>query len=98
MIRVVLPYHLRTLAGVGPEVELDGHGVDSLATLLGALEDLYPVLRGTIRDRASGARRPLLRFFACDEDLSHVQLDAPLPGAVLSGDEPLLIVGAIAGG
>jgi hypothetical protein len=98
MIRVMLPYHLRTLAQVGAEVQLDVEGPVTQRSVLDALESSYPMLRGTIRDHVTQKRRPLLRFFACDEDLSHESPDAPLPDAVASGAEPFFIVGAIAGG
>ena len=98
MIRVILPYHLRTLARVGPEVSLHVEGPATQRAVLDALEARYPVLRGTIRDHGSGQRRPMLRFFACTEDLSHEPPDAPLPEAVASGAEPFWVVGAIAGG
>src|SRR5437762_3244208 len=98
MIRVVLPYHLRTLAKVDDEVQLDVEGQITLRSVLDALEARYPMLRGTIRDQVSGQRRPFVRFFACEEDLSHEPPDAPLPEAVATGAEPLLVVGAIAGG
>ena len=98
MIRVVLPYHLRTLARVDGEVVLAVAGAATQRSVLDALEALYPVLCGTIRDRATGLRRPLLRFFACAEDLSNDPPDAVLPAAVASGAEPLFVVGAIAGG
>ena len=98
MIRVVLPYHLRTLAHVDGEVTLDVPGPVTQRTLLNALEARYPVLRGTIRDHVTQARRPLLRFFACTEDLSLESPDTPLPDAVASGAEPFFVVGAIAGG
>jgi len=98
MIRVVLPYHLRTLARVGGEVKLDVNGVVTQRSVLDALEASYPVLRGTIRDHVTEQRRPFLRFFACEQDLSHEPPDAPLPEAVASGAEPFLVVGAIAGG
>ena len=98
MIRVALPYHLRTLAKVDDEVQLDVQGQVTLRAVLDALEERYPMLRGAIRDHATGKRRPFLRFFACEEDLSHESPDAPLPDAVASGDEPLLVVGAMAGG
>src|SRR5262249_42878294 len=98
MIRVVLPYHLRTLARVGAEVNLDVEGPATQRSVLDALEARYPMLRGTIRDQVTGKRRPMLRFFACEEDLSHESPDAPLPDAVASGTEALWIVGAIAGG
>lgn len=98
MIRVVLPHHLRTLANVGAEVVLDVEGEVTQRSVVDALELRYPMLRGTIRDHATKRRRPFLRFFACAEDLSHEPLDAPYPEAVADGREPLLIVGAIAGG
>ena len=98
MIRVVLPYHLQQLAGVGREVEIEVGGVVSAGSIVAGLEDRYPTLRGTIRDQVSGRRRPLVRFFACGEDLSQESLETPLPDAVTSGAEPFLIVGAIAGG
>jgi sulfur-carrier protein len=98
MIRVILPTHLRTLARVGGEVSLAVVDAVTQRSVLNALEARYPMLRGTIRDHVSGQRRPMLRFFACEEDLSHESPDAPLPAAVASGMEPLFIVGAIAGG
>ena len=98
MIRVVLPYHLRTLARVGAEVALDVSGPVTLRSVLDALEARYPMLRGTIRDHATGQRRPMLRFFACEEDLSLEPPDTPLPAAIASGAEPFFIIGAIAGG
>jgi sulfur-carrier protein len=98
MIRVVLPPHLRGLARVSGEVELDIKGAVTQRSVLDALEVRYPMLSGTIRDHVTQQRRPFLRFFACGEDLSHEQPDAPLPEAITSGAEPLLIVGAIAGG
>jgi len=98
MIRVVLPQHLRTLAKVSGEVTVDVDGPVTQRSVLNALEALYPVLQGTIRDHVTLQRRPFLRFFACEEDLSHESPDAPLPAAVVSGSEPLLIIGAIAGG
>jgi hypothetical protein len=98
MIRVVLPYHLRTLAQVGAEVQLEVEGSVTPRSILDALEARYPMLRGTIRDHVTQARRPMLRFFACAEDLSHDSPDAPLPDAVASGAEPFFIVGAVAGG
>jgi hypothetical protein len=98
MIRVVLPAHLRTLAQVAGEVELDVAGPATQRAVLDALEARFPTLRGTIRDHATQRRRPLLRFYACKEDLSHESPDAPLPEAVATGTEPLLIVGAMAGG
>jgi molybdopterin synthase sulfur carrier subunit len=98
VIRVGLPGHLRTLARVEGEVELDVGGQVTLRSVLDALEAGYPMLRGTIRDHVTQQRRPYVRFFACEQDLSHELPDAPLPAAVASGAEPLLIVGAIAGG
>jgi molybdopterin synthase sulfur carrier subunit len=98
MIRVVLPHHLRTLAQVGGEVQLSVDGEATQRAVLDALEARYPVLRGTIRDQVTQQRRAFLRFFACQEDLSHEPADHVLPSAVASGDEPLMIVGAIAGG
>ena len=98
MIRVILPPHLRTLAHVGGEVELDVEGQATQRSVLDALEARYPMLRGTIRDHVTQQRRPFLRFFACEEDLSHEPPDTPLPDAVSSGAEPFLIIGAIAGG
>ena len=98
MIRVVLPAHLRTLAHVGGEVELDVAAPVTQRSVLDALEASYPVLRGTIRDRGNGHRRAMVRFFACQEDLSHESPDDPLPEAVITGEEPYLIVGAMAGG
>jgi sulfur-carrier protein len=98
MIRVVLPPHLRALAHVRGEVALEVEGQVTQRSVLDALEASYPMLRGTIRDHVTQQRRPFLRFFACEEDLSHEQPDSPLPEAVVSGKEPLLIVGAIAGG
>jgi hypothetical protein len=98
MIRVVLPAHLRTLARVDGEVKLDVAGRVTQRSVLDALEASYPMLRGTIRDYVTQQRRPFLRLFACEEDLSHELPDAPLPDAVATGAEPLLIVGAMAGG
>jgi sulfur-carrier protein len=98
LIRVALPAHLRTLARVGSEVELQVTGLVTQGSVLDALEARYPVLRGTIRDQRTGRRRAFVRFFACEQDLSHEQPDAPLPGAVAAGAEPYLIVGAMAGG
>ena len=98
MIRVVLPYHLRTLAGVGREVTFEMDGAVTQRAVLDALEARYPMLRGTIRDHVTRRRRAFLRFFACEEDLSHELPDAPLPDAVARGEEPFLVVGAIAGG
>jgi hypothetical protein len=98
MIRVVLPQHLRTLARVDGEVKLDLAGPVTPRAILDALEARYPMLRGTIRDHVTGQRRPFLRFFACEQDLSHESPDAPLADAVATGAEPFLILGAIAGG
>jgi sulfur-carrier protein len=98
MIRIVLPAHLRTLARVDGEVKLDMEGAVTLGSVLDALEAGYPALRGTIRDHVTQKRRPFVRFFACAEDLSHEPPEAPLPDAVAQGAEPLVILGAIAGG
>jgi hypothetical protein len=98
MIRVVLPYHLRTLARVGGEVKIEVDGQVTQRSVLDALEACYPVLRGTIRDQVTQQRRPFLRFFACEQDLSHEPPDALLPEAVATGAEPFLVIGAIAGG
>jgi hypothetical protein len=98
MIRVWLPPHLRTLARIKGEVTLDVVGQVTQCSVLDALEGAYPMLRGTIRDHVTQQRRPFLRFFACEEDLSHEPPDTPLPKEVASGAEPLLIIGAIAGG
>jgi molybdopterin synthase sulfur carrier subunit len=98
MIRVILPTHLRTLARVEGEVQLDVEGPVTQRSVLDALETSYPALRGTIRDHVTQQRRAFVRFFACEEDLSHESPDAPLPDAVASGAEPFFIVGAIAGG
>ena len=98
MIRVILPAHLRTLAHISGEVELEVAGPVTQRSVLDALEARYPMLAGTMRDHVTGVRRPFLRFFACEEDLSHEPPDAPLPEAVASGAEPLLVIGAIAGG
>ena len=98
MIRVVLPHHLRTLARVGSEVQLELNGSATVQSVLDALESNYPVLRGTIRDHVTLKRRPLVRFFACGEDISHQEQDTPLPDAIVKGTEPFFIMGAIAGG
>ena len=98
MIRVILPAHLRMLTRSGDEVQLAVNGQATQRSVLDALEECYPMLRGTIRDHVTQQRRPFLRFFACEQDLSHEPPDAPLPGPVASGAEPLLIIGAIAGG
>jgi sulfur-carrier protein len=98
MIRVWLPHHLRTLANVGEEVQLHVTNGATIASVLDALETEYPVLRGTVRDHVTRARRPLVRFFACGEDWSHEPAEKPLPPQIAAGAEPLFIVGAIAGG
>jgi sulfur-carrier protein len=98
MIRVVLPAHLRTLARVEGEVKLDVEGKATQRSVLDALEASYPMLRGTIRDQVTHERRAFVRFFACEEDLSHESPDAPLPDAVATGAEPFLVIGAMAGG
>jgi len=98
MIRVVLPTHLRTLAKVDGELKLEVEGLVTQRSVLDALEAKYPALRGTIRDHVTRERRPFIRFFACEEDLSHESLDATLPDEVAKGAEPFLVVGAIAGG
>lgn len=97
-IRVILPPHLRTLTGLKTEARLEVDGPVTVRSVLDTLEARYPALRGTIRDHVTKQRRPFLRFFACEEDLSHESPDAPLPTAVVSGEEPLIILGAIAGG
>jgi molybdopterin converting factor small subunit len=98
MIRVILPAHLRRLARVGGEVKLDVEGQATQRSVLDALEASYPMLRGTVRDHVTQQRRPFVRFFACEQDLSHEPPDAPLPDAVASGEEPFFVIGAIAGG
>ena len=98
MIRVVLPAHLRTLARVNGEVKLEAEGIHTQREVLNALEARYPMLRGTLRDPVTQQRRPYVRFFACEQDLSHELPDAPLPSSVITGDEPLWIIGAVAGG
>lgn len=98
MIRVELPSHLRTLAGVDREVEVEVSGQVTVSSVLDALEVRYPMLKGTIRDHTTKKRRPFLRFFACGEDLSHDPTDTPLPDAIATGAEPLVVLGAIAGG
>jgi molybdopterin synthase sulfur carrier subunit len=98
MIRVVLPHHLRTLARVGSEVELELDGEVTQRTIIDTLEANYPMLRGTIRDHSTQKRRPLVRFFVCGEDVSHDPPDSPLPDAIAKGAEPFFIMGAIAGG
>jgi molybdopterin synthase sulfur carrier subunit len=97
-VRIELPAHLRTLAGVGREVSVDVEGIATLRAAMDALESSYPMLCGTIRDHVTQQRRPFLRFFACQEDLSHQSPDVPLPDAVALGKEPLIVLGAIAGG
>lgn len=97
-IRVIIPAHLRTLARTGAEVELEVAGTVTIRSVLDALEARYPMLRGTVRDHATGQRRPFLRFFACEEDFSLQSHDDPLPEAVAAGKEPFYIIGAIAGG
>ena len=97
-VRVILPQHLRTLAHVGSEVTIEVEGQPTQRSVLDAIETRYPMLRGTIRDHATQERRAFLRFFACEEDLSHESPDAPLPDAVSSGKEPFIVIGAIAGG
>jgi sulfur-carrier protein len=98
MIRVVLPHHLRTLARVADEVQVDPNGSVTLRSVLDAIEEKYPMLRGTIRDHETQKRRPLVRFFACGEDVSHDPPDTPLPDLIAKGAEPFFIIGAIAGG
>ena len=98
MIRVVLPQHLRTLARVGEEVELEVDGPATQRSVLDALEAKYPMLRGTIRGHDNSRRRPFVRFYACEEDLSHQSPDAPLPEPVAKGVEPFMVIGAVAGG
>ena len=98
MIRVWLPAHLRTLARVGAEVEVQVNGAVTVRSVLDALESHYPMLRGTLRDHVTQQRRPYVRFFACEEDFSHESPDTPLPDRIAAGQEPFLIVGAIAGG
>ena len=98
MIRVVLPTPLRTLAGVGREVQVEVEGTPTLASVLGAVETQYPMLRGTMRDQTTHQRRAFIRFFACAQDLSHEPASTPLPPAVVNGEEPLLVIGAMAGG
>ncbi|HWX18707.1 MAG TPA: MoaD/ThiS family protein [Candidatus Binatia bacterium] len=98
MIRVLLPVHLRTLARLEAEVQLEVEGRPTLRSVLDALEARYPVLQGTIRDHVTLRRRPFVRFFACEQDLSHEQPDTPLPDAVATGAEPFLVIGAMAGG
>ena len=98
MIRVVLPHHLRTLAKAGDEVQLELNGSATVKSVIDAIEEKYPMLRGTIRDHDTEKRRPLVRFFACGEDISHEPPDRPLPDVIVKGVEPFFIMGAIAGG
>jgi len=98
MIRVVLPHHLRTLAHFGEEIQIDLNGSATVRAIIDAIEEKYPMLRGTIRDHETQKRRPLVRFFACGEDISHDPLDTPLPDSIAKGTEPFFIMGAIAGG
>jgi len=98
MLRIIIPYHLKSLANISGEVELDVAAPITLRSALDALESRYPMLRGTIRDHTTGKRRDFIRFFACEQDLSHESPDDPLPEAVATGKEPYMIVGAIAGG
>ena len=98
MIRVFLPHHLRTLARVGDEVHLELNGSATVQAVLDALESKYPMLRGTIRDYGTQKRRPMVRFFVCGEDVSHDPVDRALPEAIVKGDEPFIVMGAIAGG
>lgn len=97
-IRVIIPAHLRTLTGVTGEVHVDLAGPATVQAILDELESRYPVLRGTVRDQRTGKRRPLVRFFACEQDLSHDPMDAPLPEPIAAGREPFMIVGSMAGG
>jgi len=97
-VRVVLPAHLRTLAGVGDEIAVQPGSPATVRNVIDAVERDFPVLRGTIRDHVTQQRRPFLRFFACGQDLSHDRVDAPLPEPVAAGDEPFMVIGAIAGG
>ena len=98
MIRVILPHHLRTLAHVDEEIHVDLNGSTTVRAIIDAIEEKYPMLRGTIRDHETQKRRPLVRFFACSEDISHQPVDTPLPDPISKGTEPLFIIGAIAGG
>jgi hypothetical protein len=98
MIRIQLPYHLQNLAGVGAEISLDVAPPHTVRSLLLALEAKYPALRSAVVDVHTGKRRPLIRFYACQEDISHQGLDHPLPAAIINGQEPLLVIGAISGG
>jgi len=98
MIRVIVPYHLKRLAGISGEIEIETEGEPTLRSVLDALEQRYPMLRGTIRDHVTGQRRPFIRFFACEQDFSNEPPETMLPAAIAAGAEPLLVVGAIAGG
>lgn len=98
MIRVVLPHHLRTLAKIGDELRLDINSSATVKSVIDAIEEKYPMLRGTIRDHDTQKRRALVRFFACGEDISHEPPDSPLPDAIVNGEEPFFVMGAIAGG
>jgi hypothetical protein len=98
MIRVVLPQHLRTLAQVDREVHLDVNGAATIGAVIDAIEAQYPMLRGTIRDHYTGKRRPMVRYYCCEEDISHEPPDTPLPEAVVAGREPFIVLGAMAGG
>ena len=98
MIRVIIPHHLRTLAKVSDELQIDLNGSATIRQVIDAIEEKYPVLRGTIREHGTHKRRALVRYFACGEDVSHAPVDTLLPAAILQGDEPFVILGAIAGG
>jgi len=98
MIRVILPHHLRTLARVGDEVQVKVDGAATIGHVIDAIEEKYPMLRGTIRDHGTQKRRPLVRFFVCGEDVSHEPPETPLPSAIVKGEEPFFVLGAIAGG
>jgi sulfur-carrier protein len=98
MIRVIIPHHLRTLAQVSDELQIELNGPATIGRAIDAIEEKYPVLRGTIRDHETRKRRVLVRFFACGEDVSHEPVDTPLPAAIVKGEEPFIILGAIAGG
>lgn len=98
MIRVIIPHHLRTLAKVSDELQIDLNGSATIRQVIDAIEEKYPVLRGTIREHGTHRRRALVRYFACGEDVSHEPVDTPLPAAIVQGEEPFVILGAIAGG
>jgi hypothetical protein len=98
VIRVVLPQHLRTLAGVQGEVQVDAGAAPTIDSVIDAIETQYPMLRGTIRDHYTGKRRPMVRYYACEEDLSHEPVDTPLPADIVSGREPFIVLGAMSGG